>query len=154
MTAKVLLPHDVARLWGILDLCSLLWYVGWRLFHGEVPFWHDLVQSMATASSVEHSLPIFTTSISILLYLSLAVSGVYLYKRQTSGAILSYLQTPFRLLTFIPPSLFFILWPLKYLFESPPVVLGLALIIGSEILRVSTVVSWHRSLRKSYNNSF
>ena len=149
---KAYLP-DTMRLWGIFDLGAVTWYLGWRLFNGQVPFLHDLMQSMATARSVGHSSSIVLTSLAIVLYLSLAVSGVLLYKRHNLGAVLSYLQTPFRLLTFIPPSLFFILWPLKYAFATPPVILGAALVVGSEVLKVSTVVYWHKSLSKSYNQS-
>lgn len=152
MAMKVYLP-DTTRLWGILDLCALAWYLGWRLFHGQVPFHHDIAQSIATAKSLGLSVPIYTASISLVLYLSLAVSGVLLFKRHSLGAILTYLQVPFRLLTFIPPSLFFILWPLKYVFTSPPVILGAALVVGSEVLKVSTVVCWRRSLGKSYNKA-
>jgi hypothetical protein len=35
-------------LWGILDICSIGWYVGWRIFHGEIPFYHDVIKSIET----------------------------------------------------------------------------------------------------------
>ena len=52
-----------------------------------------------------------------------------------------------------PQAMFFILWPLKYVFATPPLMFGTALIDGSEVLKVSTVAYWHRSLGKSYNKA-
>ena len=33
--------------WGIFDLCSIGWYFGWRLFHGQIPFYYDIAKSIA-----------------------------------------------------------------------------------------------------------
>ena len=62
---------------------------------------------------------IVLTSISLFLYLSLLFSGYLLIKRNKFGAVLSYFQCPFRLLTFIPISLFFLTWPVKYVIGVP-----------------------------------
>jgi hypothetical protein len=81
-----------------------------------------------------------------LVYASLILSGVYLVKKKKLGAILSYIQTPFRLLFIIPPSIFFILWPLGYFSDKPQIVLGVVLVLLSEILKVFTVASWQKQL--------
>jgi hypothetical protein len=144
--------NDIVRCWGILDLCCFVWYIGWRSFHGDVPFIHDIVRSIETARSFEHSSPIYLTLMSVLLYLSLAASGLLLFRRKISGVIIVYLQTPFRFVL-IMPSLFFILWPLHYLHERPSMMLGIALILASEVLKVSTIIRWHMVLKKSYSQS-
>ena len=105
--------------WGVLDLCSIGWYILWKVFHGQGPFYSDIITSMKTARSFEHPLPIIITIISLLLYLTLIPSGYLLYNQKPIASKVVYFQTPFRLMALIPPSLFFIIWPLKYIFEKP-----------------------------------
>jgi hypothetical protein len=136
-------------LWGICDICSVGWYVGWRISHGQIPFYHDVIKSIETNKLVyaTSSVP-SETIIALLLYVSLVFSGVYLIKLRRVGAILSYIQTPFRFLTFIPPSIFFISWPLKYFFSSPGTILAIGtllfLVLLSEGLKLWSIIRWHR----------
>jgi len=147
----------IAVLWGVLDLCSFGWFVVNRVLRGEIPFYQDMIASAETGQILE--LPFLVaafTLISLVLYISLIFSGVYLIKQKRAGAILSYIQAPCRLITLIPPSIFVILWPLK-LFPvwNPPVLLvvaGIGLIAVSEVIKVWTVILWQKS-EKPHNQS-
>jgi hypothetical protein len=138
----------MAALWGICDICSVGWYVGWRIFHGQIPFYHDIIKSIETNRSFGDPSLVLVTIVSLLLYVSLIFSGVYLIKVQKVGAILSYIQTPFRLLTLIPPSIFFISWPLKYFFSNPGTISAIGtllfLVFLSESLKLWSIIRWHR----------
>ena len=151
--------RKVIWFWGICDLGSIVWFVGLSIFHKQIPFYHDIIQSHATATSFGTPLPAVLTYISIICYISLILSGVLLIKRRTLGAIVSYIQCPFRLLTFIPPSLFFITWPLKYIiktpdpsveysFAHPAIIVVISLVLLSETLKTATVIMWHRKIIK------
>jgi hypothetical protein len=78
-------------------------------------------------------------------------SSFYLLKRNKIGAILSYIQTPFRLLAIIPPSIFFIVWPLKYIFDNPEtiaaIITAVTLMLLSEIFKLTSVIIWHKNLK-------
>jgi hypothetical protein len=151
--------RKVIWFWGICDLGSIAWFIGWRIVHKQIPFYQDIIQSHVTATSFGHLLPAALTYISIMFYISLILSGVLLMKRLTLGAIVSYIQCPFRLLTLIPPSLFFIMWPLKYIiktpnssleysFTHPAIILVISLVLISETLKMVTVIIWHRKTIK------
>ncbi len=140
---------QITALWGICDICSIGWYLGWRIFHNQIPFYFDIMKSIETNKSFSGSSTVPPEIIvSLLLYVSLAFSGVYLIKLNKVGAILTYLQTPFRLFIFIPPSIFFINWPLKYLFSDPgrswAIGISLFLILVSESLKLWSIIRWHR----------
>jgi len=142
---------QITVLWGICDICSIGWYLGWRIFHTQIPFYYDVMNSIETNKSFSGSSSVPPeTIVSLLLYVSLAFSGVYLIKLNKVGAILSYLQTPFRLFIFIPPSIFFISWPLKYLFGDPGTIwaigTSLFLILFSEGLKLWSIIRWHRHI--------
>ncbi len=135
--------------WGLCDLGSLAWYLGLRAFQGQIPFAYDYQQAALVMRSTGDVMPLVGCAVSILLYLSLAFSGALLLRNKVSGAILGYIQTPFRLLILIPPSLFFIHWPWKYFLATPTFAFGLFLLIASEIFKVATVVIWHRRQLRS-----
>jgi hypothetical protein len=134
--------------WGVFDLCSIGWFLGWTLFQGEIPFYNDLTKSIESAVAFGIPslgvIPVF----SLLLYASLLFSGFYLIKHQKSGAILAYVQTPFRILMLIPPSIFFIIWPLGYLFKNPHSLLAIStlllVVFISEALKLFCVIRWRK----------
>jgi hypothetical protein len=138
----------IITLWGIFDLCSFGWYFGWRLFHGQIPFYYDIAKSIASSTSFGVPSLSLITILSIVLRLSLIVSGIYLIKHHKTCAILSYIQTPFRLLGLVPPSIFFIIWPLKYIFKNPEAISAIitfvVLMLLSETLKLSSVIIWRR----------
>ena len=75
-------------------------------------------------------------------------------KRQKMGALLAFIQTPFRILIVIPPSIFFITWPLEYFFGDatwPAVVCLIVVVVGSEVLKVLSVTSWYRRIVRLRN---
>jgi len=143
--------NKIITLWGILDLSAFVWYVGWRLFHGQIPFYHDIIKSAQISTSFGTSLGIFITVFSFILYLSLLFSGFYLIKRNKIGAILSYIQTPFRIIALIPPSMFFITWPLQYIFVNPKTITAMIafaiLLMLMESLKIYSVITWHRKMK-------
>lgn len=135
--------------WGILDLCSLSWYIGSRLYKGGVPFYGDIAIAKNTALSFGHPIPFILTSIGIVIYVSFLPSGILLMKQNKYGAIISYIQTPFRI-GFALPSIFFILWPWKYIIDtetiSKPIsaIFVFALILLSETIKLYTVIKWQK----------
>ena len=139
---------NIITIWGLLDLSSLGWYIGWRICHMQVPFYHDISESLRNTTSFGLQSLSIITIISLLLYISLAVSGVLLIRKNRIGATISYIQAPFRLLTLIPPSIFFILWPLKYTFSNPKAVTAIitlvVLVLLSEALKLYSVITWHK----------
>ena len=140
--------NKIITLWGIFDLIALTWYLGWRVQNGQIPFYYDVSKSMQNASAFGiPSLSLFSI-ISLVLYVSLALSGVLLIKQNKYGAVVSYIQTPFRIFTFIPPSIFFIIWPLKYIVDDPKaifvIITGIILIMLSETLKVYSVTKWQK----------
>jgi len=141
--------------WGCLDLCSVGWYLTSRLLHGQVPIYHDIVKSIETNTAFGVPSLVILSVISLLLYVSLAFSGFNLIRQKRIGAILSYIQTPFRILMFIPPSIFFLSWPFKYVFSNPgaasSIVVFISLVLLSEALKTVSIVMWQRRCL-SHNN--
>jgi len=137
----------IIRFWGVCDLGFIVWYLGYSVFNFQIPIYHEIVSSAKTAASFEHPVPLYITLVALILLISFVVSGWLLYKENSRGAIIAYVQTPFRLVLY-KPSIFFIHMPLKYLFVKPPMAFGVALLLFSEVLKISTVVPWHRRIRK------
>jgi len=133
--------------WGILDLLSIGWYAGMNIYKGQIPLVHDVLSGRQNIESF--GLPNFSFLIYIaaILYVSPIFSGTLLILKKKSGLILSYIQTPFRLILVIPPSIFFILWPIDNTIEKP-IALGFGLVILSETIKVSSLILWNK--RKSH----
>ena len=133
----------VTIIWGILDLLTLAWYLIWRVAYGQMPFFYDISKSVENTTAFGIPALVIIPIISIIVYVSFAFSGFFLIRRKKIGAIISYIQTPFRLLTFVPPSVIFITWPLKFIFPNPKaisaIVTFILLILFSEITKVYTV---------------
>jgi hypothetical protein len=146
--------NKIIKIWGLFDLCSFGWFIGWRVVHAQIPFVYDIQKSMETARSFGVPSIALLSIASVVLYLSLLPSGYYLLKQKRMGAIMAYIQTPFRLLTFIPPSIFFLLWPWKYIFMKPPTFFGIILPLISEALKLFTVIIWHKTIKTAYNTAF
>ena len=147
MTIKIK-REDQIRIWGVLDLSYAAWYFAWRIFHGQIPVLHDVMQSIQTSRSFGEAWPIYTTSISSFFLVSTFASGILLLQRHQLAPLIIYVQTPFRLL-FLVPSVFFILWPLSSIFDSPPILMGVVLVIASEALKIYSVASWAKGMAGS-----
>ena len=159
--------NKIITLWGILDIAVFAWYIAMQLFHRHIPFYYDIttyIQMDRNFGTPLWSLWNIGSIVSLFLFISLLFSGFYLIKHKRLGAILSYIQTPFRLLTFIPPSIFFITWPLKYIFDSesiqasilkdsfePMTIFALStvpiLVILSESLKLYSVITWRKKMK-------
>lgn len=146
-------PKTIITIWGICDICSIGWFIGWRVAHAQIPFYHDLNKSIETNIAVGSPSLVLVAILSIILYVSLIFSGVYLIKGRKAGAILSYIQTPFRFLLLTPPSIFFIVWPLKHFFPNLGTVTAFGtlafLLVFSETLKLWSIIRWrkHESIR-------
>ena len=138
------------RFWGICDILYFSWYLAYSIVKGKIPFYNDINQMIQTTKSLEHPLPLFIGIPALILYVSLPFSGKLLYQLNTIGAIVSYIQTPFRIL-FASPSLFFIYWPVSILYEEPAVsatIFCIALILLSETAKLITMIHWHINYNK------
>jgi hypothetical protein len=137
--------------WGLFDIITIGWRTGVDIYYGEIPFLHGIRKYWETNTSIYGSDLSFDVLIVPYLwaacYLSLIVSGIFFLRRHRFAAILSYAQTPFRLILIIPPSIFFILWPLKYIFDKPPLFLGIGLVVLSEALKLCSVIRWRRRIK-------
>lgn len=139
--------NRIINFWAILDFCSVGWFIVWSIFHGNVPFYTDIIASINTAKSFENPMPIIMTFIGIIIILSLVVSGFLLIKGKPIASKLVYFQTPLRLIVF-KPSVFFIAWPVKYLFNNSEtyfaITVLLILFLLSESLKVYSVFVWRK----------
>ena len=134
--------------WGILDLLSIGWYAGMNISKGQIPLVDDILSGSQNIETFGFPNFTFLIYIAAILYISPIFSGILLILKKRSGLMLSYIQTPFRLILIIPPSIFFILWPINSSIEKHMVLgLGFGLIILSETIKVSTLVFWNK--RKS-----
>lgn len=125
-------------IWGGLDILYFIWIILQAILSSKIPFYTDLVSSYDFALSYENNLPIYGAWLSVMLHISILVSGILLLFGRRVGIILSYIQFPLRILLLIP-SLFFLTW----LFEdiSFPYFLWVvySLIICTEIFKLFTL---------------
>jgi len=140
----------VIRWWGIIDLVFVVYYLGSAVIKAKIPIYTEIKQAIQITSSYGNPLPMIMTCLGLALYISVIFSGVFLFQLKRTGAIIVYLQTPFRL-ALLMPSLFFISWPLVYLFgkTSLAVGIGIVLVLTSESLKLLSVISWHKSLKNA-----
>jgi len=136
---------NIAVFWGILDLLCIVWYVGMNIYRGNLPIVHDIVQGSITIKTFGFPNLIFLSYIGVLLYVSPILSGILLILQTKAGLIISYIQTPFRLTMIIPPSIFFILWPLNDSFKQSLLLwFGFTLVFISETIKISTLIVWNK----------
>ena len=137
--------NNIAVFWGILDLLSMAWYIGMNIYKHRIPIVQEIFDGSETIKHFGFPNFTFLIYIGVLLYISPILSGILLILNKKSGLILSYIQTPFRLLLIIPPSIFFILWPLNKLMEKSVVLwIGFTLIFISETIKISTLIVWNK----------
>ena len=136
---------NIPIFWGILDLLSMAWIVGMHIYRGEIPIVHDISSGTISIRSFGFPNYTFLIYIGVLLFYSPILSGILLIVKKKAGLIVSYLQTPFRLVMIIPPSIFFIQWPLNDSLDKITVLgLGFSLVIISETIKVSTLFLWNK----------
>ena len=134
--------------YGLLDVALLAWIIGAGVLAQKVPILDDLLESLELASSFGAPFSAVLATAPYILLLSLAASGPLLLLNRRSGVILSLLQSPFRLLGIIQPSLFFVVIlagsGLVYWVQ-----LGLAL--AFEIFKAVSLVIWLRTHQAQRN---
>jgi hypothetical protein len=137
--------NSIAVFWGILDLLTIAWYLGCTIYRGDIPIVQDIVQATTTLKMFEFPASKFLSYLLVLLYISPILSGILLILKKKAGLIVSYIQTPFRLILIIPPSISFILWPINDSFSKIAVLsLGFTLVFLSETIRISTLIVWNK----------
>ena len=131
--------------WGVADLLSVSWYAGMNMYRGKIPMIHDIQQGILNIDSFGFPEFSFLIYIAVILYVSPILSGILLMLRKRAGIILSYIQTPFRLILIIPPSIFFILWPLNESIQPrTALLLGFCLVFISEAIKLTSLVLWNK----------
>ena len=126
-------------------MLSMAWNIGCSIYRGEIPVVHDIAQATITYKMFDFPVSKLLAHLTILIYISPIISGTLLIAKKKAGLIISYIQTPFRLILVIPPSIFFILWPLPFTISQKAVLwLGVILILISESIKISTLIIWHK----------
>ena len=136
-------------IWGLLDFGILASYFLNHLRHGTIPFYSDMQSLIDTVASFGSIFPAVVTGFSFLLWLTLPYSGYLLCKQKPFASKVVYAQTPFRLTTLLPPSIFFIGAGLKHLFDGFSLVASIfmfSIVLFSESLKVFTVYKWRKEL--------
>lgn len=135
--------EHMIRTWGVLDIMTILWYMGWSVSKNQMPFVYDIkhqfldaAPQIGMATAVSLSLVVFAA------FMSLIASGILLIRRRKAGVVIAFIQTPVRLLTVIPPSIFFLLWPLGSLLDSPSAAIGFSLTLLVELVKLSSMIAW------------
>lgn len=132
-------------LWGVLDVMTILWYMGWSVSKNQMPFVYDIkhqflsaVPQISMAKAVSFSLLFF------LSFMSLIVTGYLLIKLKKVGVVFACVQTSARF-TFIPPTAMFLLWPISFFIANPGVTVGYmlaALTIAVELIKILSMIAW------------
>jgi hypothetical protein len=117
-----------------------------------MPFYSEIIMSINTAKAFGNPIPILASTIGVLIFLSFIASGALLIMKKPIVSKLIYVQTPLRIFI-MRPSVFFILWPLKYLFDNPedvPAIMTLVILfIVSESLKIYSVVKWKKQIQRA-----
>lgn len=138
----------VIKFWGIMDGLAFLWYIGWNIYKNRMPFVYDIKTNFLEAAPQMGICVAVALSVFVFLsYMSLSVSGHLLFRVRKSGMVIAFIQVPLRILTIIPPSVFFILWPLGYFIEAPRPVLGFSVVATVELIKILSIIYWWLSER-------
>jgi hypothetical protein len=134
--------------WGILDLGCVAWYILGNIYNNKIPFYSDILQATQVTKNFGQPNLVIISYLYIPVFLSLIISGILLIKQRLSGVILAYVQTLFRLIAFLPSSLFFLTWFPKYIFDKKHfLIVGILIILLSESLKVWTLIIWHKEYK-------
>lgn len=144
--------EKVIKIWGILDVMAILWYMGWSVSKNQMPFVYDIKhQFLNAAPQIGMGTAISLSIIVFAAYMSLAISGYFLFRLKKAGVVIACIQSPLRVITIIPPSVFFLLWPLSTIFDSPSAVIGFSLTLVVELIKISSMITWWVLLNRARN---
>lgn len=142
---------QIIRFWGLCDIAFMAWYLTVNIIKAHIPFFYDMSGAIHNVSRFEAPMFIIFPVLGLFLYISIAFSGFLFYRQRKAAAIICYIQTPFRWIL-VCPSLFFIFWPFKYLFDKPPVIGGIVLIITTELFKLVSVIFWYLNKKLPFIN--
>lgn len=135
--------EKLIKVWGVLDGLAVLWYVGWSISKNQMPFVYDIkTQFLDAAPQIGMGTAIGLSVFVFTAYMSLLVSGHLLFRLRKSGVIIACIQSPLRAITVIPPSVFFLLWPLGYFVDNPGFAIGFSLVVLVELIKIGSMISW------------
>jgi len=149
--------ENIIIFWGILDLVTFLHYAIVNLLHKRPPFLADFhrIIEMSKKYDIHAFIPTTLAVLSVILYISLIASGIFLIRKKVPGAFIVYAQTPLRILH---PStaLVFAFFSVR-MSEQSIIEILLPIMILIEIFKVATVIIWHRRVQaqvpKQFNSS-
>ena len=139
--------HLAYRTWGTLDLLHFFWVTGASVAALELPLITPLLTSYDIAASYGNNIPIYAAWATLLLYVSLLLSGVFLLSGKKIGLFISFAQFPLRLI-FVVPSIFFIPWIGKAFPIPPPAGMSISIYIFIVVTEVYKLIT----LRPTPNN--
>lgn len=146
--------EKLIKIWGVLDVMTILWYMGWSISKNQMPFVYDIKhQFLSAVPQISMTTAISLSVFVFAAYMSLIASGWMLFRLKKAGVIMACIQSPLRLLTIIPPSIFFLLWPLGTIFKSPSGMIGFSLTLLVEFVKISSMVAWWILLKRARNVS-
>ncbi|VAW36453.1 hypothetical protein MNBD_GAMMA01-193 [hydrothermal vent metagenome] len=136
-------------IFGLIDVLYILWVLVNDIINHKIPFYSTLVESLKVGDSYSNGSILFSflSIFSFFLIISICFSGPLLIMKKKAGIYMSFFQFPFRVITFIPPTFFFVSPLLFTLFES--ITLSLIIILAFEVLKFYIEINWLKSLRKS-----
>ncbi|MEJ6327921.1 hypothetical protein Q2B95_04570 [Stenotrophomonas maltophilia] len=94
-------------LWGWMDIIGLASMVGANVYQGRVPFLSDISDAIKAQQMYGSAFPVIVSAVSVALLASFVASGYLLIKGRNAGRHLAFIQSPFRIILFMP-SLFFL----------------------------------------------
>lgn len=136
---------NLVRLFGVLDIALIGWLAISAVLSGKIPFYTDLIESLATAKAFGG---VSSTLLAIAPYVllgSLIFSGVLLLLHNKVGGYLALAQSPFRCIWVIQPSFFFIAL-VKGVGGIYWVQLGV--VFALEIFKAVVLILWLKKQRK------
>jgi hypothetical protein len=135
--------EKLIKLWGVLDGLAIVWYIGWSISKNQMPFVYDIKhQFIDAAPQIGMGTAIGLSVFVFSAYMSLLVSGHFLFRLKKAGVVIAMIQSPLRAITVIPPSIFFLLWPLGYFFENPNAIIGFSLTVLVELIKIGSMIAW------------
>jgi len=127
--------------WGLLDLAYFAHYVVDSIGRGMTPLLGDLAAARDTAAVHGNAVPVWVAAASLLVYVSLPVSGVLLLQRRPAGAWLAAVQALPRLLLAVPTGAI-LLWPGGWATKLPggaAVAIAIAVLLAAELFKLATL---------------
>ncbi len=127
------------RIWGGLDILYLLMYVQFSFAENKLPFIDDGFAIIRNLKQIGEIGAVVYESSYLIVFLSLAVSGVMLVLRKPAGKVIAYVQTPFRFV-FMIPSISLLTLAIPHFQATDALIITTFLL--SETIKVGSLVRW------------